>query len=61
MPKREIPFDKRKFERELSKIGTKIAEATSLSQKAKEMCTQAETTLEQAQYDLSELYINFHE
>ncbi len=47
-----------RIEQALSKIGAKIADATELSQRAKELCVHSEMVLINVRQELEELYVS---
>lgn len=53
-----IPFECKRVEQSLSKIGAKVADAADLSAKAKELTTGAESILISAQKELEGLYLS---
>jgi hypothetical protein len=53
-----VPFERKRLEQSISKIGAKVADAVELSNKAKELTTGAESILIRAQQELEELYLS---
>jgi hypothetical protein len=53
-----VPFERKRLEQSISKIGAKVADAVELSNKAKELTTGAESILISAQQELEELYLS---
>lgn len=53
-----IPFERKRLEQSISKIGAKVADAVELSTQAKELTTGAESILISVQQELEELYLS---
>jgi 2-phosphoglycerate kinase len=60
MENKIIPFDRKRLEQSISKIGAEVADAVELSIKAKEMTTSSESILIHAQQELEELYLSLY-
>ncbi len=61
MEKKLTDIDQTRIERALTKIGSQIADATELSQKAKELSSNAELLLIAAQQELEALYLSLEQ
>ncbi len=51
-------IEQKRIEQTLSKIGSKIADATELSRRAKELTTNSEMMLTAAQQEIENLYVS---
>ena len=61
MEKKLTDIDQTRIERALTKIGSQIADATELSQKARELAANSELLLIAAQQELEALYLSLEQ